>query len=373
MPSSVSPSAAYSAHSWLNRTTVSRFTMDHVAKTVWPPVFRFTSRRPLPPVLVACALMLASGAHAASLVEAQRIALPGVSGRIDHMAFDAAAGRVFVAALGNRSVEVVDIRNGRRVASLKGFEEPQGVLLVPPGNRLIVTDGARGDATVIDTATLRVLKRIPLRGDADNLRYDEAQKRIFIGAGSGRRGALLILDAVTFKLLGSIALPGHPESFQLESPGSRIFVNVPDAHAVVVVDGMLQRTLATWPIPARGNFPMALDESHHRLLIGTRSPARLFVLDTEDGDIVTKQATVGDTDDLFQDSMCRCVYVTGGGGFVDVLAQGDGDEYRSVEKHTVRRGARTSLWIADDARLIVAVPGDSQEPAQLRIFVHHAH
>src|SRR5262245_39257705 len=54
------------------------------------------------------------------------IELPRVEGRIDHLAFDASAGRLYVAALGNNTVEVLDTKALRHLASLTGFAEPQG-------------------------------------------------------------------------------------------------------------------------------------------------------------------------------------------------------------------------------------------------------
>ena len=38
------------------------------------------------------------------------VALPGVEGRIDHFAFDPAGERLFVCALGNNTVEVIDLQ-----------------------------------------------------------------------------------------------------------------------------------------------------------------------------------------------------------------------------------------------------------------------
>src|SRR5438445_1464945 len=44
----------------------------------------------------------------------QRIPLPKVEGRIDHLAMDVAGERLFVAALGNNSLAVVDLKKGAR-------------------------------------------------------------------------------------------------------------------------------------------------------------------------------------------------------------------------------------------------------------------
>src|SRR5512142_1289888 len=58
----------------------------------------------------------------------QTIPLPNVEGRIDHLAIDIKGQRLFIAALGNNSVEVVDLRVGKVIQSISGFSEPQGVI-----------------------------------------------------------------------------------------------------------------------------------------------------------------------------------------------------------------------------------------------------
>src|SRR5689334_20757187 len=74
----------------------------------------------------------------------QTIALPGVEGRIDHMAVDLKDERLFVAALGNNTVEVVDLRAGKRVRSIPGFHEPQGVGFAPEFNKLFIANARTG-------------------------------------------------------------------------------------------------------------------------------------------------------------------------------------------------------------------------------------
>ena len=63
----------------------------------------------------------------APLVLVRTIELPNVDGRIDHLAADLVALRLYVAALGNNTVEVLDLKNGTHEKSLAGFREPQGI------------------------------------------------------------------------------------------------------------------------------------------------------------------------------------------------------------------------------------------------------
>ena len=71
----------------------------------------------------------------------QTIPLPGVQGRIDHLAVDVAGQRLFVAALGNNTVEVIDLKRGERVQSLAGFKEPQGLAYLPDTKTVAVANG----------------------------------------------------------------------------------------------------------------------------------------------------------------------------------------------------------------------------------------
>src|SRR6185295_1072445 len=101
------------------------------------------------------------------------IPLPGVNGRIDHLSADPKRNRLFVAALENNTVEVVDLRAGKWIRSLKGFQKPQGLLFLPKNNRLVVANGGNGRVDVLDAAAgFLPLTRLHFKSDADNIRFD---------------------------------------------------------------------------------------------------------------------------------------------------------------------------------------------------------
>ena len=323
------------------------------------------------PLLLTCSCVFHGAAVAGTgptLQETQRIELPGVQGRIDHMAVDLPTRRLFVAALGNNTVEVIDLQTKRLIKSLTGLQEPQGLLLVPEVKQLIVTNGESVSARVYDSVRLEPLKDIRLREDNDNIRFDPDSKLSYIGCGAGAEGALAVVDTQTNALIGEIALSGHPESFQLERKGKRIFVNVPSARKIEVVDHEKQQVVAAWSVPARGNFPMALDEEHARLFIGTRSPAKLRVLDTGSGRVVAEFDSAGDADDIFYDRDAHRIYVSGGEGFVFVFEQTDPNQYRLLDKVATRKGARTSLFVPEWQTLFVALPTGPDGNAEIRAY-----
>src|SRR3954454_1655109 len=172
-------------------------------------------------------------ADTASLNLVKTIALPGVKGRFDHFSIDAKHHRLFVAALGNGSVEIIDVEAGRHLKSLGGVQKPTGLLYLPEQNYLAVADGGGSALKVFDATSFNLQATVRSLDDADNVRYDAASKLIYVGYGEG---AVSIIDSATLKQTGALKLSAHPESFQLEKNGSRMFVNVPDSKKVVVVD-----------------------------------------------------------------------------------------------------------------------------------------
>src|SRR2546422_9310156 len=163
----------------------------------------------------------------------QTIPLRNVEGRIDHMAVDLKGERLFIAALGNNTVEIVDLRAGKHIGSITGLHEPQGVGFVPEFNKIFIANAKSGACEVFDGSSFNPIKSIKFSDDADNIRYDAAARRIYIGYGSGGLG---IIDAATGDQLGEIKLEGHPESFQLEKSVARSFVNIPTSPKIIRLD-----------------------------------------------------------------------------------------------------------------------------------------
>jgi DNA-binding beta-propeller fold protein YncE len=321
------------------------------------------------PLVVLATLLLQSDVksqHSAVLQLQSTIPLPHVEGRIDHMDIDLKTQRVFVAALANNTVEVVSLREGKRTQTLDGFKEPQGVLFLPELNQLYITSGGNGTCAILDAASMTRLRTIDSLDDADNIRYDKTSKLVYVAYGTG---ALAIINPSKPGTPRLLPLTQHPESFQLESSGSRIYVNVPNENKIVVFDKVKRETVASWPVKdAEKNYPMALDEQHHLLFVGCRTPARLLVLNSGTGKLISTIPIGGDVDDIFFDAQRHFLYVSCGEGVIDVFSQETPDSYKRVEQVSTRTGARTCVFVPSLNMLIVAVPRKGTEDAQLRIY-----
>src|SRR5438105_14846759 len=118
------------------------------------------------------------------------IDLPAVEGRIDHLAYDTDAQRLYVAALGNNTVEVIDLKSSSHVKSVPGFREPQGIAVIPDAKLVAIANGQGDGVQFIDASDFHAAKSVRLGDDSDNVRYDPAAKRLFVGFGGGALAAI---------------------------------------------------------------------------------------------------------------------------------------------------------------------------------------
>ena len=286
----------------------------------------------------------------------KRIPLPQVKGRIDHFGVDVKGQRLFVAAVENHSLEVIDLKSGRRAHTIANLAEPQGVFYDPATNHLFVACGLDGVAKVFDGTTFEVMTTVKFPDDADNIRYDARSKGVIVGYAGAKQlrkrqegtGGLGFIDA-SGKQTGDIAIDAHPESFQLEKWGSRIFVNVPERKEIEVIDASKRSVLGRWPVSAEDNFPMALDEAHHRLLIGVWKPPQLLVFDTNTGRQVASGEIAGKTDDLFYDSARHRVYVLTSTGYLEVFERKEADHYDRIARYPTPSRSQTGLFVPGKA------------------------
>jgi hypothetical protein len=154
---------------------------------------------------------------------------------------------------------------------------------------------------------------------------------------------------------------------------------VPDKQEIEVIDGVKGVVIARWPVTSsKYNFPMSLDEAHHRLFVGSWKPPRLIVFDTETGKEVAslelgekgvgKTDIVGITDDLFYDSARSRIYVLNALGVIDVFQQKDPDHYALIASIPTPLNTKTGLFVPEWGKLFVGVVQQGKENAEIRVY-----
>ena len=362
-------------------------------------------RRSIPVIILVCfvlpiPVLRAEGVDQDKIITpAGSVALPHVEGRLDHLSADAVRQRLFVAALENHSVEVVDLGRGQWLRSLPGICEPQGLLCLPQFRRLLVCSRGDGTCRSFDLETFQEGSWADLGRNADNVRFDSRSGTVYVGSdGAGEAGALTAIGIESLlpadqggkppprhspaDLLADRSgrveprtearLKSHPESFQLAPDGRRIYANMPDDHgiAVIAVTDQGLKLAATWPVTAgERNFPMAIDPQSPRLFVACRQPARLVCYDTQSGREFSRADCVGDADDLFYDTETGRLYVIGGEGYLDVFAvSADANRLERLARIPTAPRARTGLFLPSLHLICVAAPHTPGREASILLF-----
>jgi YVTN family beta-propeller protein len=301
------------------------------------------------------------------------VILPNISGKFDHFAFDPAAKRLFVAATGSHSVEVVDLSTGSVIQSIPGLSKPHGLAWVPETSSLYVADGALAELRVYKGSPLALAGTIKLSNDADDMVYNSTLHRLYVGHGGSdpaNPARIAVVDTTHFALIANVSVASHPEALDLDEGGQRVFANIAGSNEVAVIDASTDAIAAHWKLTkAADNVPMAYDSEHNLLFVACRKPGMLIAIDASTGnELASAQADAG-ADDLFYDAVLKRVYVIAGSGVVDVYQVDAQKQLHPLEATHTASGAKTGLFVPSQHALYVGIPADSAHPAEVRIYV----
>jgi DNA-binding beta-propeller fold protein YncE len=263
--------------------------------------------------------------------------------------------------------------------TITNLNQPQQSYFDAATNHLFISSSGDGTVKVFDGSTFALVGTTQLASDADNMRFDARNRHLVVAYGGEKflnsqvargegltDGALAILDTAG-KKIGQIPTDGHPESLAVEKNGMRVFTNVPDKKEIVVGDLASYDVLAHWALPGCENYPMALDEDHHRVFVMCRASGNLLALDSGSRKQVASMPLTpsASSDDMFYDASKGRIYVlariiqkdnprTPGPGIIEVFQQKDADHYEKIESFQSGFAAQTGLFVPEWNKLFVA-------------------
>lgn len=306
-----------------------------------------------------------AGAEAALVLEG-RSELPGYSGDFDHFAVDLPGNRLFLAAEDHGTLEVFDLRSGKHLQSVGGFETPHSIFLIPQTRRLLITDGS-DSIKLLDAATLTPTGTLKLHPGADSIGFDGGSGHLYVVTGGKdvklKESWLEEIDPVTLRKIGEVHLDAaHVEAMAVEQHGPHLYINVTDKNYVAVIDKATRSVVARWPIrEAAQNALAELDEASHRLFVVARDPGKFIVLNTAGGASVASFAAPKRVDAEIFDAENRRVYAPGGEGYISVYTERDAGHFDELAHVPSSAGAKTAILVPELHRLYLAVsPGEKK-------------
>lgn len=308
------------------------------------------------------------------LKPAGTIALGRLEGYIPSIVADADGGRLYVAErVYPTAIVAIDAKSGKEVGRTSkpiGMGHG-GAAFIADLNRLVNANGLGID--IYQGSNLTPVGTVRKMGDVGCIRYDPVSKLVYVGHDNPSC-SIAAFDPKTLQKVSDIQLDGlrYPEGFQLETKGDRMFVNNPAMQQIAVIDRRKRAVVGIWPLQdprwnLPWNYPMALDEEHHRLIAGCRNPAKLFVIDTDTGKIVSTVDCCPQVCDVYYDAQRKRIYASGD-EYVSVIRQADPNTYKIVGFITTNSRANTSLFVPATRKFYVAVQEPRDPETSLMVF-----
>ncbi|MBS0418193.1 MAG: YncE family protein [Proteobacteria bacterium] len=303
--------------------------------------------------LVLAGLALSGAALAQAAPEyriVKKVAL-GAPDRWDYVVFDASSGRVFVAH--GDELTVVDAKSGEVAGHVKSFPGgTHGVAIVTASNRGYTDDGESGKAVSFNLKTLAVEKHIQAAEDADAVTFDPVSNHVF--TINGDTGSITVIDPKTDAAVATINGGGKLE-YAVPGENGKLFVNGAGTREVLSIDTATNKVVARWPVPdCESPHGLAIDTAGHRLFVSCLN-AKLYVVDSQSGQIVTHVPIGKGSDAVVFDPQRKLVFSSNGkDGTISVIAAKDPHTYVPLAPIKTTISARTMGIDPATGRLFVA-------------------
>jgi hypothetical protein len=347
-------------------------------------------------LLTVCCFALLSGLAVQACAQEQQplrlvqtIPLPAVRGRLDHMGVDLERNRLFVTAVTNNTLEIVDLTRGKAIDRLTGLNDTQDALFLGNGSDKLYVSSLDGHVRVFQGDTLRPVQDLKLEPGPNRLFYDPAANLIYFGYGGRNAGfdayeRVGILrpkrgagdDQFVADMVAPTPRPGHLAEIAMDDNGL-LLVCDSLTDLIYQFDTQKRELIKSWPARGDGAADMALDRTRHRLFVGTRLPPEMTVYDSLSGKEIQSLPAPETMDGVYYDANFKRIYVTGGRwygtpgaspGWIYVYQQKDPDRYEMIAKIMTRPGSGTSLLVPQLNRFYVASQALDGQPAAILVF-----
>ncbi len=274
----------------------------------------------------------------------------------DYMHVDAQAHRLYIAHAD--TVDVIDIRNGKRIGAITGLHGTHGIALDTAGKYGYISDGG-GDAVVVfDRKTLAKIATIPAGQNPDGIVFEPMTQTVWAFNGGSR--TVTVISAYTNMEIATISLPGRPE-FPVADGKGNVYDNIESTSHIARFDANTKRITALWPIGCEHPSGLAIDTHSHRLFSVCQNQ-KMSVIDYKSGKVLAALSIGKGPDAARYSEKFKLAFASCGEGVLSVVdAKAPG--YPTIEMLPTQRGARTMAYDVKADRIYLVTADFGPEPA----------
>jgi YVTN family beta-propeller protein len=274
----------------------------------------------------------------------------GAPDRWDYVVFDAPSGRVYVAH-GDR-VSVVDGQDGTLLGEVTGIPGgTHGVGISTATGKGYTDDGKAGVAVAFDLKTLKSIKRIPAKPDADGIAFDSVSGHIFVVDGDSK--TVTVIDPATDAAVANVDLGGGLE-YAVAGGDGKLYVNGAEKRELIRLDTKRNVVDARWPIPGCASpHGLAIDPAGRRAFVSCVN-AVMTVVNIDTGAVVASLPIGPGTDATVFDPGRKLAFSSGGAGALSVIQEVDPQTFVSLGSIKTAPTGRTMSINPKTGRLFIA-------------------
>lgn len=279
------------------------------------------------------------------------VSLPGGTTRFDYQSIDVGGRRLYLAHLGDDTVDVVDLEDPEHIETITGIARVHGVATAPDLGLAYATATGTNELVIIDTAANRIVERVPVGEFPDGIAYDPDHGLVLVSNKDD--GTVTVADARSGTERATIDLGDETGNVAYDPAKQLAWVatRTPEQLAGVdpVVGGVIRRIDLDGCDGAHGVY---VNARAARAYVACENNARLLEVDLEAGRVLTRAAVGRDPDVLAFDPGRRRLYVAAESGTVTAF-----DTTRNLRVLGRRKLADSAHTIAvDPATHLVYLP-----------------
>ncbi len=279
----------------------------------------------------------------------------GGEGGWDYLAVDSATHHLFVTH--GARVEVLDLASGKPVGAITGLKGTHGVAFDTNGKLGYISDGRANAVVVFDRTSLATLATIPVGINPDGILFEPVTRTVWTFNGGGKNAT--VVDSATQKVIGTVALAGKPEFPQADGEGN-IYDNIEDKNEIVRIDAKAQKVTASWPA-CESPSGLAIDLAGHRLF-AVCDGKKMAVVDYNTGKLLATPAIGDGPDAVSYDAKQKLVFSSNGEGTMTVI-DASGSDYKAIQTLSTQKSARTMAFDEATGRAFLVAARFGPPPA----------
>jgi YVTN family beta-propeller protein len=260
------------------------------------------------------------------------VPLPGRPTRFDYESVDTAARRLYVAHLGDSTLDVIDLDTLRVVATVPQLAEVHGVAVAPERQRVYATATGSNQLVTIDATTNQVVAHVPTGRFPDGIAYDADDGLVFVS--NTNDGSITVVAATTNAIADTIKLGDETGNVAYDPTTHTVYAAARTPDALAAIDPVTRRITSRIRLPGcDGAHGVYLDTTTQRGFVACEHNARLVTVDLRAARENAITSVGPDPDVLAFDIVLRRLYVAAESGTVSVFDTSAGSARKIGQGH----------------------------------------